>query len=599
MNYWITLFLFRYISGSMHYSRVPSALWRDRLEKFYAAGLNAVQTYVPWNFHETFSGIYDFEGDHNLTKFILTAQEVGLVVVLRAGPYIDAEWEMGGFPFWLLKDKSIALRTSDPVYLTYVDRWYSVLLPKMKPLLYDNGGPIITVQVENEYGSYYACDRNYMQHLEKTFRQHLGSNAVLFTTDGASSSDLKCGSLVPLLYATVDFGITADPAQRFQIQRDYEPHGPLVNSEFYTGWLDWWGYPHQTRNATQVAQTLDAILKLNASVNMYMFEGGTNFGFWSGSDPPQGKFAAVPTSYDYDAPLTEAGDPWEKFTLIREVISKYKPVPSHVPGPAPKGAYGKVQMAEYAWLFNSPDLVTKTVSAEDPVCMEDMDQPFGFIIYTATHTSFPHIAKPTKSDLLLAGLHDRALVFVDKQFQGIAMRTTVLKTNVSLNITLPSSDATVDIIVENMGRICFQTYINDSKGILHGVELDGKPWKEWVSKSVPLNDTNKIAFQSLNQSSQPDSSVVFFRGLFSIDGQPCDTYLNVTGWTKGQAFVNGFNLGRYWPTVGPQKTLYVPATILKSGTDANELILFEIDRAPCIPPFSHCYATLVNTADIG
>ena len=207
----------------------------------YAAGLNAVQVYVPWNFHELEPGLYDFEGDKDLVGFIQMAQEIGLLVILRAGPYICGEWDMGGLPSWLLRNKPIVLRTSDPVYLQNVDTWMAHLLPMIKPLLYENGGPIITVQVENEYGSYFVCDKDYMEHLEKTFRQYLGPNVVLFTTDGAADYYLRCGTLSSL-YATVDFGITSNPEQTL-VQRDYEPHGPLVNSEFYTGWLDYWGIP--------------------------------------------------------------------------------------------------------------------------------------------------------------------------------------------------------------------------------------------------------------------------------------------------------------------------------------------------------------------
>ena len=589
---WMFLY-YRYISGSMHYSRVPSYYWKDRLQKMYAAGLNTVQTYVPWNFHELQPGLYNFTGDNDLVKFIQTAQDVGLLVILRPGPYICGEWDMGGLPSRLLRHESIALRTSDPVYLSEVDTWMSVLLPKVKPLLYENGGPIITVQVENEYGSYYACDKLYLEHLEKLFRQYLGPNVVLFTTDGAADSDLKCGTL-STLYATVDFGITSDPEQYFKSQRDYEPHGPLVNSEFYTGWLDHWGHPHSRQNATLVAETLDAILRLNASVNMYMFEGGTNFAFWNGADASN-DYLPVPTSYDYDAPLTEAGDPWEKFTLIRNVISKYQPVPSHVPGPTPKGNYGRVEMTEYAWLFDCPQLVVNDVTADNPVSMEYLNQSFGFVIYSsqiASTTSMTH-------DLTINGLHDRAVVYVGNQLQGTAMRVNAKDSNVSLNITLPTGNVTVQIVVENMGRINYGSLINDSKGILDGVTLDGKPLKDWKSEAVPLNNTDKIAFQSLNDSVEPRLSVAFYRGVFSLQDTPNDTFLNISGWTKGQAFVNGFNLGRYWPTIGPQKTLYIPANVLLGPPKVNELVLFEIDKAPCEKPFQNCYAGLVNTPDIG
>lgn len=582
----------------MHYARVPSAYWSDRLKKMREAGLNAVQTYVPWNFHETVPGQFNFTGDKDLGAFLRAAQDAGLLVILRAGPYICGEWDMGGLPSWLLRNKGIALRTSDPVYLKYVDRWMSNLLPLVSAYLYDNGGPIITVQVENEYGSYYACDRNYLEHLNSVFRQYLGPDVVLFTTDGAGDNYLKCGTLIPSLYATVDFGITSDPAQHFKAQRDYEPKGPLVNSEFYTGWLDHWGEPHQTRNSVEVASTLNLILQLNASVNMYMFEGGTNFAFWNGANAGS-IYQPQPTSYDYNAPLTEAGDPWEKYVLISNVISSYspsKPIP-YTPLTSQKGAYGTVYMTAAVGLFDAPQLVMNQVTADMPVTMEYLNQSFGFVIYS---TKLPQeLRGKAIGNLTISGLHDRGVVYIDGVLQGIGMRVDPVRSDVTVSVSVPSSAANLDIVVENMGRINYGSLINDSKGILGTVELDGKKLTQWVSKSIPLNDTALIPFQPLNGTSQPPNTTVFFRGTFRFDGQTYDTFLNVSGWSKGVAFVNGYNIGRYWPVEGPQKTLYVPGTYLRSTNELNELILFEIDYAPCTPPFDTCYASLVTTPDIG
>ena len=587
--------LFRYISGSLHYSRVPSYYWKDRLQKMYAAGLNAVQTYVPWNFHEPTPGLYRFDGDRDLVQFIKTAQEVGLLVILRAGPYICAEWEMGGLPSWLLTIKpTIALRTSDPVYLFYVDQWLSTLLPLVGTLLYENGGPIITVQVENEYGSYFACDKTYMTHLEGMFRQFLGQNVVLFTTDGPAMSYFDCGA-IPSLYATVDFGVTSNPMQYFDAQRQFEPHGPLVNSEYYTGWLDFWGQPHQTVDSNAVAEGLDAILKLNANVNMYMFEGGTSFGFWNGADTSD-KYMPQPTSYDYNAPLTEAGDPWEKFALIKQVISKYQPVPPYIPPATPKTAYGNVQMVEYAWLLESPQIITKNITSNAPATMEVLEQSFGHVVYTTTG---PLPSQPAGCTLTLLGVHDRAVVYVDAVLQGILTRVEAINANLSLVLKSSiASESQMVIIVENMGRINYGSMINDFKGILYGVEINGIPISGWTSQSVPLNDTTKIPFQKL-AGENVKQSTAFFRGFFSGGSIPNDTFLSLPGWTKGQAFINGVNLGRYWPVEGPQKTLYVPANVLKGAPSLNELILFEIDNAPCLPPFLVCYVTFVSTPDIG
>ncbi|KAL0593395.1 Beta-galactosidase [Plecturocebus cupreus] len=263
-------------------------------------------------------GQYQFSEEHDVEYFLRLAHELGLLVILRPGPYICAEWEMGGLPAWLLEKESILLRSSDPDYLAAVDKWLGVLLPKMKPLLYQNGGPVITVQVENEYGSYFACDFDYLRFLQKRFRHHLGDDVVLFTTDEAHEKFLQCGALQGL-YTTVDFGTGSNITDAFQIQRKCEPKGPLINSEFYTGWLDHWGQPHSTIKTETVASSLHDILAHGASVNLYMFIGGTNFAYWNGANSP---YAAQPTSYDYDAPLSEAGDLTEKYFALRDIIRK-------------------------------------------------------------------------------------------------------------------------------------------------------------------------------------------------------------------------------------------------------------------------------------
>ena len=585
----------------MHYSRVPSAYWGDRLKKMRNVGLNAVQTYVPWNFHEEIPGQFNFTGWRDLGAFLRTAQENDLLVILRAGPYICAEWDMGGLPSYLLTNEGIELRTADPVYLKYVDRWMANLLPLVKAYLYENGGPIITVQVENEYGSYYACDKDYLKHLYDIFRQHLGPTVVLFTTDGANDKYLKCGTLVPYMYATVDFGSTDAYVECFDKQRDYEPNGPLVNSEFYTGWLDHWGYPHSTVNTSQVAYVLNGLLGMGANVNLYMFEGGTTFAFWNGADDGHHggsyQYQPEPTSYDYNAPLTEAGDPWEKYVAISEVIGKFQtPSQRYIPLTSYKGNYGKVYMTAFVGLFDAPQLILNQASADMPIAMEYLNQSFGFVMYS---TKIPaEFQRGVPANLTIHNLKDRAVVYVEGVLQGIRIRQNPVVTNATLTINIPSNATMLDIVVENMGRINYGPLLNDSKGILGEVELNGKVLTQWTSKGLPLNDTSLIPFQPLYEMSQTPNSTVFFRGTFRFDSA-YDTFLNVSGWTKGVAFVNGFNLGRYWPVEGPQKTLYVPACYLRSKNYLNELILFEIDRSPCSPPYDNCYVSLGNTPDIG
>jgi beta-galactosidase len=598
---------FRYASGSIHYSRVPSALWRDRLMKMRAGGLNAIQTYVPWNFHETSPGVYNFRGDRNISNFLEIAQASGLLVILRAGPYICGEWEFGGFPSWLLKDKAVVYRSNNAAYLSYVDPWMSVLLKTIKPYLYQNGGPIIMVQVENEYGSY-GCDHDYIDHLISEFRAVLGPDIVLFSTDGCSSQLVKCGSS-PKLFSTIDFGVGSNPASCFKNLRTFQSKGPLVNSEFYTGWLDHWG-DHMSRvDSKALAKSLDNLLSYgNSSVNMYMFEGGTNFGFWNGANAG-GQYQPSITSYDYNAPLTEAGDTWEKFDLVKQVLFKHIPLPpAPLPPNTPKTAYGDVKMTEYCSLFDAPSLVSRIVDGNDPVVMEELDQSYGYVMYQLHRRLEPS----SPYSLTLRGVHDRAYVFVDRELQSIVQRENTSAESFTVRVEVrPSSEGRIDILVENQGRICYvppsqggaaalaNQLLNDQKGILNGVLLNDQKLEGWTSSSIPMNSSIPSGiFESLPSSGTLPSSAVLFRGVLSPIPKGTsanDTYLMMTGWTKGIVFINDINIGRYWPVKPPQKTLYVPSSALNSDGLPNTVVIFEQDSSPCRPPsYSHCFVSFIG-----
>uniref|UniRef100_A0A667XVK8 Beta-galactosidase n=1 Tax=Myripristis murdjan TaxID=586833 RepID=A0A667XVK8_9TELE len=544
---------FRYISGSIHYSRIPRVYWKDRLLKMYMAGLNAIQTYIPWNYHEPSPDQYNFSGDRDVKHFLQLAQDIGLLVILRPGPYICAEWDMGGLPAWLLSKKDIVLRSSDPDYIAAVDKWMGKILPMIKPFLYQNGGPIITVQVENEYGSYFACDYNYMRHLTKLFQSHLGNDVVLFTTDGAGLNYLKCGSIQGL-YATVDFGPGANVTAAFAAQRHAEPHGPLVNSEFYAGWLDNWGRAHTTVPSAIVTKALNEILSLGANVNLYMFIGGTNFEYWNGANSP---YAPQPTSYDYDAPLTEAGDLTEKYFAIKEVIKMHRKIPEGpVPPTTPKYAYGAVKMKK----------------------------AFGFVLY---RTKLPvNCSTPTPLSSPLNGVHDRAYVSVDGVAVGILERNKVLTVNVT-----GKAGNLVDILVENMGRINYGGGINDFKGLVSNLTLGSDLLKDWAVYSLSIDDAVSQGLLGEIESTATDSPQnhtlslpAFYSGSFIIpDGipdLPQDTYIKLPDWRKGQVWINGFNMGRYWPSRGPQVTLFVPSSILSTAAPNNVTVL-ELEAAPC------------------
>ncbi|XP_068428733.1 beta-galactosidase-1-like protein [Clinocottus analis] len=570
---------FQYISGSIHYSRIPRYYWKDRLLKMYMTGLNAIQVYVPWNFHETVQGVQNFTGDRDLGHFLDLANQTGLLVILRPGPYICAEWEMGGLPAWLLQKPNIILRSADTDYIQAVSNWLAVLLPKMKPWLYINGGNIITIQVENEYGSYFACDYNYMRHLRTLFRLFLGEDTVLFTTDGNTDKEMACGTLEGL-YATVDFGTDTNITQAFSRQRRFEPQGPLVNSEFYTGWLDHWGDQHAVVDAQKVSRVLEEMLIIGANVNMYMFEGGTNFGYWNGADHDT-RFRSVVTSYDYDAPLSEAGDPTEKLLAIRDVIKQFRDIPSGPMPPAtPKFAYGFVTLKKVGNINGLLNTLSPLgpVKSQYPLTFEEMKQYYGYMLY---RTTLPRdLSEPTPLISPLNGVHDRAYVSVNGVFQGLLQRDTVLV----MNVTGQQGD-TLDILVENMGRVNFGSKINDYKGLLSNLILGRDVLSNWTI--YPLDIDGAIAGgwpHSDSQKSFPvpkDQSVgpVLYMGTLQPNGLAWDTFVKLHEWTKGQIWINGINLGRYWPARGPQQTLYVPGPLL-STTLPNNITVLELERAP-------------------
>ncbi|XP_068400501.1 beta-galactosidase-1-like protein isoform X2 [Eschrichtius robustus] len=543
---------FRYVSGSLHYFRVPRVLWADRLFKMRMSGLNAVQFYVPWNYHEPEPGVYKFNGSRDLFAFLKEATLANLLVILRPGPYICAEWEMGGLPAWLLRKPKIHLRTSDPDFLAAVDSWFKVLLPKIHPWLYHNGGNIISIQVENEYGSYRACDMSYMRHLAGLFRALLGDKILLFTTDGPEG--LKCGSLQGL-YTTIDFGPADNMTKIFALLRKYEPRGPLVNSEYYTGWLDYWGQNHSTRSVPAVTKGLENMLKLGASVNMYMYHGGTNFGYWNGADE-KGRFLPITTSYDYDAPISEAGDPTPKLFAIRNVISKFQEVPlGPLPPPSPKMTLGPLSL----------HLDGNLLAFLDFLC------PQGPI-----HSILPMTFEA-----------------VNQVFQG------VLERNMKRNLFLTGKKgAKLDVLLENMGRLSFGSNSSDFKGLLEPPVLGQTVLTQWLM--FPLKVDNLVKWWFPNQllkSSHPQtpSGPTFYSTTFPILGSGGDTFLFLPGWTKGQVWINGFNLGRYWTKRGPQQTLYVPRPLLFPRGALNKITLLELENVPLQPQIQFLDRPILNS----
>lgn len=543
------------ISGAIHYFRVVPEYWKDRLMKLKACGFNTVETYVPWNLHEPRPGEFCFEGILDIERFVNEAGALGLHVIVRPGPYICAEWDFGGLPAWLLADPGMRVRCNYKPYLEAVDRFFDALLPRLVPLQSTKGGPIVAMQVENEYGSF-GNDSGYLRYLKDGMISR-GVDVLLFTSDGPLDSMLQGGTL-PEVQKVVNFGSKSETA--FQKLREYQKEGPLMCGEFWNGWFDHWGEEHKTRSPEDAAGELDKMLKMGASVNVFMFHGGTNFGFLNGANHGKGYEPTV-TSYDYDAPVSEAGDLTPKYWAFREVVGKYTRLPDMKPAsPLPKLALGNVKLAESVGLFGSLEDLSEKVESVVTLPMEMVGQNFGFILYRTFVTG----PRPG-AELLIQEVRDRAQVFLNGEPVGLIERWDSEK---RVNIAIPEGGATLDILVENMGRVNYGRYLLDRKGITEGVLLGNQFLFDWSIYPLPLDDLSRLSFEDGTCQEGP----AFFRGEFTLD-EIGDTFLALDGWTKGVAFINGFNLGRYWDK-GPQRTLYVPGPVLKKGR--NELLVFEL-----------------------
>ena len=516
-------------------------------------GLNTISTYVFWNVHEPKPGVYDFSGMLDAAAFIRMAQEEGLYVILRPGPYACAEWDLGGLPSWLLADPKIVLRSSDEKFLVPAERWLDRLGQELAPLQITRGGPIIAVQVENEYGSF-GNDKEYMKRILAALRHAGLGEALLYTADGAD--ELAAGTL-PDIHAVINFG-PGDAKEEFAKLQAFRPGRPVMSGEYWDGWFDHWGDKHHTTDTAQQVKELDWILSQGYSINLYMFHGGTSFGFMNGANWDQKTYEPDVTSYDYDSPVSESGDLTKKYFAFREVIAKHRPgvtIPDP-PAPLPVIEIPEFELAESASLWAN---LPSPVIVDQPRSMEQFGQSYGYILYRTK------IKEPATGDLEIREMRSYAQVFVNGKLAGTLDRR---KKEDHLRI-VAGGETTVDILVEGTGRINFTTELrNERQGINGPVTLAGRELTGWEVFPLPMDDLSNLKFHESLKNALVGPA--FYRGHFDLRDTG-DTFLDTRGWGKGAVWINGHALGRFW-NVGPQQTLYVPGPWLRKGT--NEVVVF-------------------------
>jgi beta-galactosidase len=561
---------FQVISGEMHYPRIPRAYWRDRFRMAKAMGMNTITTYVFWNLHEPQPGVYDFSGNNDVAEFVREAQQEGLYVILRPGPYVCAEWEWGGYPSWLLKDHDIVVRTNDAKFMQASALWLARLGHELAPLQIGNGGPIILTQVENEYGSF-GHDHEYMQQIHQMLVSAGFTKSQLYTADGPEQ--VPDGSL-PDLPVGINFGgeKVGDAQKAFATLKKYRPNGPFINSEYWAGWFDHWGGKHAHTNADAHLANFKWMLEQGYSVSIYMFHGGTSFGWMNGANSNGKNYEPDVTSYDYDSVLDESGRPTPKYFAMREIIAKAtgKTLPDPNQAVIPSGT-GKlppfvvppIRNAMIVEQFSLPetsslwDNLPLAISSDNVQTMEDIGQAYGWILYRT------HLKADAAGELVLDKLHSYAQVYVNKKLAG-AIDRRLDQDRIPVDA---KAGAQLDILVENTGRVNFGLAIGGERaGITKQVTLAGKPVLGWEIYPLTMTHADKLRFAK-----KPCEGPCFYRGSFNISSQG-DTFLDTTAFTKGQLWLNGLALGRIW-NVGPQRTLYTPMPFIKQGT--NEVIVFD------------------------
>jgi beta-galactosidase len=556
---------YQIISGAIHYPRVPREYWRDRLQKARAMGLNTIETYVFWNLHEPTPGGFNFTGQFDVAGFIRMAQEEGLNVILRPGPYVCAEWEAGGLPAWLFNDPTLKVRTRDPRFLAAAQRYLKRLGKEVANLQASHGGPIIAVQVENEYGSF-GHDKEYMEDIHQALIHAGLGDSLFFTSDGA---DELPNDALPDVLAVINYG-PGEAQQEFAKLAKLRPHQPKMTGEYWDGWFDAWGNKqHVHTNAEEQAKEVDWILNQGYSLNLYMFHGGTTFGFMNGANmgaEPDARYQPQTTSYDYDAALDEAGRPTKKFSLLRDVIQHHTGiVPPKLPEPLPLEPIPTFALGDAASLWNN---LPAPVVSEETRTMESLGQDYGYILYRTQLTG------PLQGNLNIEDLRDYAAVYLDKKLAGTIDRR---RQQSSISISVPNGTFTLDILVENTGRINFGPHLPDGRsGIVGSVSIGDHKLTKWQMYSLPMKSPDDISHWTKTENASGAPGPAFHKGTFNLD-KVADTYLDTSALSKGFVWVNGHNLGRTWD-IGPQKSLFLPGPWLRQGE--NEVVVFDVTDLP-------------------
>jgi beta-galactosidase len=550
-------FPFQIISGEMHPARIPAEYWRHRVRMAKAMGCNTIGVYIFWNYHEAEEGTFDFStGNRNITEFFKIVQEEGMWLLVRPGPYVCAEWEFGGLPPYLLRIPDIKLRCMDPRYMAAVERYIARLATEIKPWLITNGGPVLMLQIENEYGSY-GNDRIYMSRLKELWTEN-GIDVPFFTGDGPTAYMLEAGTL-PGCAVGLDSG---SKPEHFELAGKINPGVPVFSSETYPGWLTHWGEKWARPDTTKLLEEVKYLMDNKKSFNLYVIHGGTNFGYTAGANSGGKGYEPDITSYDYDAPIDEQGKPTVKYMALRKLIGSYLPkgkkLPD-IPNPLPAFEIPAIGLGVFTSVWDNLPLPVNSVQPEP---FEAYGQDYGFILYKT------ELIGHKKGKLTVTDLHDYATVFLNGEFIGTLDRREGINT-----IEIPESKVefpVLEIFVEGMGRINFAQHIIDRKGITDRVTLNGMTLMNWKVYNLPMD--HKFIYNLRSTGKNLTKQGILFKANFFI-GKPSDTFFDMSNFKKGLVWINGHNLGRYWE-IGPQKRLFCPASWMREG--ANEIIVFDL-----------------------